>query len=306
MRIVFMGSSSFSVPSLKTLAKTKYKPILVVTQPDRKKGRKRKITPTIVKEVADNLQLPVFQPEDINGSIDFLTSMGPDIIVTVSYGEYLKKSIRNLPKIFCINLHPSLLPKYRGATPIQTAIAENEKYTGNTVFKITSEIDSGAIISQEKFPIKKDDNYSILEKKLSFSGAKLLLKTIEEIELNKYSLKKQDNEKATFTQKIISSKTKIDWNNSAEKIDCFVRSLAERPSAKSTFRKMEIKILDVKTTHYKSIKSPGEIVNAKKMIFVATKDFDLKINLLKPAGKNIMTSHAFNLGQDIREGEYFK
>ncbi|RLC57368.1 MAG: methionyl-tRNA formyltransferase, partial [Candidatus Cloacimonadota bacterium] len=199
-KIVFMGTPDFAVPTLKALAETRFKPQLCITQPDRPKGRKRKLRPTPVKLTAQQLKIPIIQPKNVNSleTINKILEIAPDIIITVAYGGYLNKFLRLLPNFGCINLHPSLLPKHRGSAPINYALFNGEKITGNTIFKIVAKMDAGPIISQNEIKIAEKDCYTSLYKKLSENGAQDIIKVIKYIERNGLVTQKQDHTKATF------------------------------------------------------------------------------------------------------------
>lgn len=308
-KIVFMGTPDFAVPCLLALAKTRFKPQLCITQPDRPKGRKRKLQPTPVKLTAQQLKIPVIQPEEVNSpeTINKLLEIAPDIIITAAYGGYLKKDIRKLPVFGCINLHPSLLPKYRGSAPINYALFKGNKITGNTIFKIIAEMDAGPIISQNKIEITENDCYTSLYKKLSKSGAKDIIKVLQNIEQNGLITQKQDHAKATFSHKLLKNDFLINWNDTAENIRNRVRGLADIPGITASFRKKRIKIIEVEILDSISETAPGSILEInKKGIIVAAADKNILICKVQPAGKNIMTAHAFSLGARIETEERFE
>ncbi len=304
-----MGTPEFAVPALKLLSKTKYKPILCVTQPDRPKGRKKRFLPSAVKLKALELNIPIIQPENINSleSIAELQKINPDVIITVAYGGYLKREIRKLPKFGCINLHPSLLPKYRGSAPVNFTLFNNEKFTGNTIFKIYAKMDAGPIIYQRKIKVKENEYFSELTDRLSKLGAEDVLNVLEMIENNDYELIKQDDSKATFSQKIEKQDLLLDWSLPAEKIRNKVRGLAERPGFVASFRNKRIKIIETEIIQNESISKPGTVIDIIKNvgIVVATVDFDLLLKKVKPEGKKIMNAYAFYIGALIRTGEKF-
>ena len=304
-----MGTPEFAVPTLELLSKTKYKPILCITQPDRPKGRKKRLLPPAIKTKALELNIPLIQPENINSpeSIAEIQKTNPDIIVTVAYGGYLKREIRRLPEFGCINLHPSLLPKYRGSAPVNYALFNNEKFTGNTIFKIFAEMDAGPIIYQRKIRIKENECFSELTDRLSKMGAEDVLKVLEKIENNDYELIKQDDSKATFSRKIEKQDLLLDWSLSSEKIRNRVRGLAERPGVVASFRSKRIKIIETEIMQNESISKPGTVIDIIKNagIVVATVDSDLLLKKVQPEGKKIMNAYAFYIGALIRTGEKF-
>lgn len=301
-KIVFIGTPEFAVPCLLALAETRFKPQLCITQPDRPKGRKRILQPTPVKLAAQKLGIPVIQPEDINSleTINKILEIAPDIIVTVAYGGYLNKYLRLLPTFGCINLHPSLLPKYRGSAPINYALFKGDKITGNTIFKIVAKMDAGPIISQNKIEITESDCYTSLYKKLSESGAQDIINILKDIEKNGLITQKQDHAKATFSHKLSKNDFLINWNDAAENIRNRVRGLAEIPGITASFRAKRIKIIEVEILDIVSKEVPGTILDVSKNgITVATADKNILLTKVQPAGKNIMTAHAFSLGARI-------
>lgn len=308
-KIVFMGTPDFAVPSLIALAETRFKPQLCITQPDRPKGRKRQLQPTPIKLAAQQLGIPVIQPEDVNSleTINKILEIAPDIIITAAYGGYLNKYLRLLPNFGCINLHPSLLPKYRGSAPINYALFKGDIITGNTIFKIVAKMDAGPIISQNKIEITNKDCYTSLYKKLSESGAEDIIQVLKDIEQNGLITNKQDHTKATFSQKLLRDDFLINWNNTAENIRNRVRGLAEVPGITASFREKRIKIIEVEILDIFSKKVPGSILEiSKKGIIVATTDKNILLKKVQPAGKNIMSSHAYSLGARIETEERFE
>ena len=308
-KIVFMGTPDFAVPTLKALSDTRFKPQLCITQPDRPKGRKRKLQPTPVKLAAQQLGIPVIQPEDVNSleTITKILEIAPDIIITVAYGGFLNKYLRLMPNFGCINLHPSLLPKYRGSAPINYALFNGEKITGNTIFKIVAKMDAGPIISQNKIEITEKDCYTLLYKKLSESGARDIINILQDIEKNGLITQKQDHTKVTFSHKLLKNDFLIDWNDTAENIRNKVRGLAEIPGITASFRAKRIKIIEVEILETFSKEAPGTIVDvSKKGIIVTTADNNILLTKVQPAGKNIMTAYAFSLGARIETGEIFE
>ncbi len=308
-KIVFMGTPDFAVPTLKALAETRFKPQLCITQPDRPKGRKRKLRPTPVKLTAQQLKIPIIQPENVNSleTINKILEIAPDIIITVAYGGYLNKFLRLLPNFGCINLHPSLLPKHRGSAPINYALFNGEKITGNTIFKIVAKMDAGPIISQNEIKIAEKDCYTSLYKKLSENGAQDIIKVIKDIERNGLVTQKQDHTKATFSHKLLKNNFLINWNDTAENIRNRVRGVAEIPGIAASFREKRIKIIEVEILETISKEAPGNIIDVSKNgIIVASIDKNILLKKVQPAGKNIMTSHAFSLGARIETGEKFE
>ncbi|MCK4312928.1 MAG: methionyl-tRNA formyltransferase, partial [Candidatus Cloacimonetes bacterium] len=285
-RIIFMGTPRFAIPTLELLAETRFCPVLCVTQPDKPKGRKQRLASPEVKTKAQKLNIPVIQPEDVNSTemISKLKKINTDIMIAVAYGGYLKKEIRKLPKFGCINLHPSILPKYRGPAPINYALFNGDKTTGNTVFKITAKMDAGPIIHQNVVNIKDNENYTELYDRLSKIGAEDILKVLETIEKEGLNTITQDHSKATFSHKIMKEDTFIDWSKPAKEIRNKVRGLAETPGAVASFRNLSIKIIEVEILNKKTNLIPGDIVEVikNKGIVVATADNDILLRRVQP------------------------
>ncbi|MCF7857827.1 MAG: methionyl-tRNA formyltransferase [Candidatus Cloacimonetes bacterium] len=306
--IVFMGTPEFAVPSLKALSETKYKPKLCITQPDRPKGRSRKLKPSPVKTIAEKYQIPLIQPENVNSPtvISSLKEIAPEIIITVAYGSFLKKEFRRLPIYGCLNLHPSLLPKFRGSAPINYALFNGDKITGNTIFKIIAKMDAGPIMSQTEIEIKPNDCYTSLSKKLAEKGALDIIKTLQKMEETELKTYDQDQTKATYSHKLLKKDFLLNWQDTADNIRNRVRGLAESPGITAAFREKRIKIIEVELLKSTSKKLPGSIINVNKHgIRIATQDEDILIKKVQPAGKKIMTAYAFSMGARIRSEDCF-
>ena len=305
-----MGTPDFGVPCFRLMVESGYKPILCITQPDRPKGRNKKLQPPAIKLEAEKFGIAVAQPEDVNNEefLQKLEQLVPDIIVTVAYGGYLKKRIRKIAKFGCINLHPSLLPKYRGSAPMNFSLFNGDKKTGISIFKIVAKMDAGPIIYQREVEIGAAENYSSLYKRLSILGAEDMINVLQMYENNQVDLIPQDHTQATFSNKIFKPDMCLDWDNCAENIQNRVRGLGEYPGITASFREKRIKIIELDITDETSPKASGTIIEVIKNIgiLVATKDKNIIIKKLQPAGKKIMTAHAFNLGARILEGEKFE
>jgi len=220
LKIIFMGTADFGIPVLERLADSKENKVLVVTQPDRPQGRGRKILPTPIKKIALYKRLELFQPENINDeeSIKRIKEFNPDIILVVAYGQILSNHILNTPKIGCINIHGSILPKYRGAAPINRAIINGEKETGITFMFMKEKVDAGEIIFQDKIDILPNETCGELYYRLSDLSARALPKLLEKIKSGKIEKIPQDNKLATFARKMNKEDGKIDWSDKGEKV----------------------------------------------------------------------------------------
>jgi len=311
MNIVFFGSSNFAVPSLQALAKTKHNISCVLTQPDKEKGRGLHIEGTAIKAAADTLGLKVYQPEKINTieTANFLKSLNVDLFVVASYGQILSQEVLDVPKIFSINLHASLLPKYRGAAPINWAIIKGEKATGVTVMKMERRMDAGPIILQKTIGILNEDTEIGLQDKLSNLAAELLLECLISIEDKNYKLKEQDEAGVSFAPKLKKNDGAIDWHKSAEEINNLIRGCMNWPGAFTYYKGKLLKIYKAKAFESLSpsvLQSPGGIVQvSKEGIIVATGGDVLMIKELQIESKRMMRVEEFIAGHKIRAGEVF-
>ncbi len=297
-----MGTPQFAVPTLQALVENNRKPLLVITQPDRKRGRGQKLTFSPVKKLALEHDLPLLQPENVNKQIiiDEIISYDPQLIITVAYGKILGKRFLRIPEYGCINLHPSLLPKYRGPSPINWALFNAEKITGNTVFHLNAKMDSGDIILQSQLMIQYYDTYCTLLKKLSETGANDVLNTISLIEEGKDTHQPQNDRYATYSKLITRETCRINWANSAEKIYWQIRGLAPRPGAYSFLSGREIKILESVPT-IQEHSSCGKIIQIieHEGFLVSTGYRCLLVKKVKPAGKPEIPAFAYSHGADI-------
>ena len=285
-----MGTPQFAVPSLEEVAKH-FNVIGVVAQPDKPAGRGKKLTPPPTKVLAQKLGIPVYQPEKKRELIPIVKELKPDCVVVVAYGKILPKEVLEIPPYGTVNLHASLLPKYRGAAPIQRAIMAGEKETGNTVMLVNEEMDAGDILTQEKIPIEEEDNFITLSEKLANRGAKLLVNTLKLWFEGKIKPVPQDHEKATYAPPVQKEEFRICWKAPAESVRDRIRGLY--PNAFTTFRGNRIKILKAKVVDLEGY--PGEIQDTKKFI-VACGERSLEIlELISPKGKKMS-------GEDFMRG----
>jgi len=304
-----MGTPQFGVPSLLKLSDNRYKPVLCITQPDRQKGRNRIVQPSEVKETAEKLEIPIFQPEEVNDmkSLQVIADYEPDLIVTAAYGGYLGKIIRRIPKSGCLNVHPSLLPKYRGSAPINYTLFNGDNITGVTIFRIVAKMDAGPILAQISIPVDLKDNYTELYNKLSIIGADLLLDSINGITSGNISEKKQDEKDVTMSFKLDKEDLLLQWKNDASTIKRRVKGLAEVPGLTASFRNERIKIIDIDVLSEKSELLSGTVIRIEKNsgLVISTNDYNILLKKVQPANKRIMTAHEFNLGARIFAGEKF-
>ncbi len=306
VKIVFMGTPDFAVPSLKLLLEKGYDISLVVTQPDKPAGRGKKLKPPPVKEFALEHGLKVVQPETLKdkGFVERLKEISPDFIVVVAYGKIIPKEILEIPKYCVLNVHASLLPKFRGASPIQSALLEGEKETGVTIMKVSERLDAGDIFLQEKVQITEGDNAETLHDKLSVLGAELLIKAIEGIVSGSLQATPQDETRATYCKQISKEEGKIDWSLSAERIFNMIRAFTPWPSAYTYFRGKQLKLLKALAVECSDSSSPGTIVRVDKDSFtVKAGKGCVKVLRVKLEGKREMDAGEFINGYRLSVGE---
>ena len=313
MNIIFFGTSDFAVPSLKRLLGSKHEVVSLVTQPDRKKGRRQVVSPPPTKVAALSLGVPVFQPEDVSdqNSIEYLKKLGADLFVVVSFGQILKKEILAIPKLYCINLHGSLLPKYRGAAPTNWAIINGERATGVSVIKMNERMDAGDIISRKELEVKEKDTNLSLSERLKLTGAELLLETIESISKGIATFRRQDDKQATYAPKLKKKDGLINWEEPSLKVHNKVRGFIPWPGAYTYFEGRILKIwktevLEIAAERIKA-GSFGEVIDIikDKGIIVSTGSGAILIKELQLEGKKVLDCDSFIRGHMINRGYKF-
>ena len=307
MDIVYMGSPDFSVPSLEQLVESDILNVKgVITRPDKPRGRGQKKQSTPIKKKALQLGCQVFTPENVNSSsfINQLQELAPEIIVVVAFGQILSRKVLETPDRGCVNLHASLLPKYRGASPIHRAIMNGEEKTGVTVMFMEETLDTGDIISQKEVVINRDDTAGDLHDRLAETGAKLLVRTLIDIKQYNYTRKQQNDQEASYADKLYNRAGEIDWNCSAEDIYNFVRGLNPWPVAYTFWDDMRLKIWQVNIKDKNSKKGePGEILQVSgEGLVVQTGCGIIELEKLQPAGKKKMDCVDFVNGYELEPG----
>jgi methionyl-tRNA formyltransferase len=308
-RIAFMGTPEFAVPSLKVLLDKGENVVCVVTQPDRPKGRGRKVLPPPVKEFAIQAAIPVLQPQRIR-SDDFyadLCKFEPDIITLTAYGKILPGNIINLPPLGTINVHGSLLPKYRGAAPVQWALINGETETGITIMQMDEGIDTGDILLQDRIPIEPADTAGTLSVKLAALGGAALGKTLDLLRRDKLKPVKQDEKRASFAPLLKKEDGSVDWSQSATEISCLMRGLDPWPTTYTTLsgRRMRLFSPEVVDKHpcQKNFSEPGIVCRADRHgLLVSTGHGCLLIKEVQPEGSKRMDVHAYISGRPIQPG----
>ena len=302
MRIVFMGTPDFAVPALERLCGSGHEVAAVYTQPDKPVGRKQVLTPPEVKICAEKYGLPVFQPVSLKDENSFLElkALEPDVIVVAAYGKILPKNILDIPPKGCINIHGSLLPKYRGAAPIQWSVLNGDRVTGVTTMLMAEGLDTGDILLKAETEIGENETSAELFDRLAVLGADLLMRTLGE--LDTITPVKQDESKATYTAKISRELCPIDWTKPNTEVHNKVRGLQTWPVAVSTLNGRELKIHS--TVLCEKSGTAGEIIETIPLT-VACGIGSVIIKELQLSGKKRMTSEAFLLGHPLSIGEKF-
>lgn len=299
MNIVFMGTPEFAVPSLRILHNSHHNISAVVTVPDKAKGRGLKLSQSDVKKFAAEFYLDVLQPESLKSAsfIDEIKSLKPDLIVVVAF-RILPKDVYNIPKYGSINLHASLLPKYRGAAPINWAIINGEHQTGVTTFFLKDKVDTGSIILQKECEIQQTDNAGILHDKLKILGAHTVFETVSMIEneSGKPPVTRQNENEATPAPKIFKEDCRIDFDNEADKVYNFIRGLSPYPGAFTEHKGKTIKIFAALKSHWDSLRGPGRFLVRENKLFISCVNEFLEITELQIEGKKRMSAQDFLIG----------
>lgn len=314
-KVVFVGTPQFAVPTFLSLINSEFKPLLLITQPDRPKGRKLVLTPPEVKKLALEHQIPLIQPDNINDEecIQILSDLNPDIIITLSYGGFIGRTIRKMPPYGVLNIHPSLLPLYRGSTPIQSSLLNGDKETGISIFKLIAQMDAGPIIFQKRISIADHWNFTDLDNYLSQESAQNIIQLLHFCNqlksLDDYHqlFIKQPTENKKDTTKVYRETLLLNWNSTAEVILNQIRAYSYIPGMFTFIRKNQLKILKAEMTFDKSNTSPGTIVSVLKNIgfTVSTLDFDILIKEVQAQGKRMMSASEYQIGVRDFVGEVF-
>lgn len=308
MNIVFFGSSDFAVPCLRELSQSGYLVSCVVTQPDRKKGRGMHLASTQVKTIAQELKLKLYQPQNINSAaaVKFLKGLDADLFIVVAYGQILSEGVLEIPKIFSINAHASLLPKYRGAAPISWSLINGDKSTGVSIIKLTRKMDAGPLILQKSLEISHDDNSYTLGGKLAELAAGMLKESLRLVESDNYKLSPQAEEEVSFAPKLKKADGLIDWGRPATQINNLIRGCFCWPGAFTCYKNKLIKLYQAKVAPcgIDLQVRPGEVtaVSAEGVTVACAKDA-LVITRLQPEGKRVMDAKDFISGHQLRPGD---
>lgn len=316
MRIIFMGNGPFARPALKRLHESAHEVLFVVARPDRPQGKKNLILPGPVAALATELGLPVQQPENVNDEafIQELASHNADLLVVADFGQILSPACLAAARLGGVNIHGSLLPKYRGAAPIVWAVYNGDAQTGVTIIQMTPKLDAGAMIAQEAIPIGPEETSADVEARLSELGGKLVLEAIEKLELGAAAPIPQSDQQATKAPRVRKEDGLIDWKRSAEQIRNQVRAMIPWPIAYTHWRRpngepLRIQVLKCRASTSADLAGfdPGQVVSVESgEIQIQTGDGILSLQRLKPAGKGEMDAAQFLLGYPVKAGDWFQ
>ena len=300
MNVVFMGTPDFAVPSLENIAKVHFVQA-VFTQPDKPVGRKMILTPPDVKVCAEKLGIPVYQPVKLkdSDSYEIIKELNPDVIVVVAYGQILPENILNIPKYGCINVHGSLLPKYRGAAPIQWSVLNGDKVTGVTTMYMEKGLDTGDILETKEYEIGINDTAGEVFDTLAEMGGKLILDTLEKAEKGELHPIKQDDSKSSYAKMLDKSMCNIDFSKSNLQVHNQVRWLSPWPVASTKLNGKVLKIFETRLAEGKG--KPGEILNTNPLT-IACGEGAVVVNTVQLQGKKKMDSKAFLQGHKLEKG----
>jgi methionyl-tRNA formyltransferase len=307
-RVVFLGTPEFAVPALRELhADPRVDVTLVVTQPDRLAGRGRRLRPSSVKQVALDLGLPLIQPERVNDpdGLSRIQRADPHLIVLVAYGEFLGRALLSLPPHGCLNLHPSLLPRYRGATPVQAAILNGDAETGITIMRMTRKLDAGPILHQRVVPLSGTETAGALAERLAHIGGIDLPNVIDRWIGGEITAVPQDDALATYTPELRKVDAEIDWSRSAIQIERFVRAMDPWPRAWTELGGERLSVLGARIASDGDGRAFGEITLDNERVLVLTGAGWLELVTVQPAGKRAMEASSWARGARIQPGRRF-
>lgn len=304
MKILFMGTPDFAAEILDAVSKTEHRIVGAVSQPDKPKGRGHKLVPTDVKIKAEELGISVYQPEKLRDEsfVDTLRKLNPDMIIVAAYGKILPDYIINYPKFGCINVHASILPKYRGAAPIQWSIINGDKKTGVSIMRMDKGLDTGDVIAVEETPIGEYETAGELFDRLAKIGADLMVRTIKIIEDGKAIYTPQNDSNSTYAEKITKETAVIDWTKDNSSISKLVCGMSPFPGAVTTYKGETVKIYETEKTHGEG--KPGEILCLEKGhgLKIATGSGALYVKTVQFAGSKRMNVEDYARGHEILNG----
>ncbi len=309
MRLIMLGTPAFAVPSLRRLIEVGHEVALVVTQPDRPAGRGKQLRKSPVKQVAEEAGLPVIQPVKIQDPevVGHLRRTKPEVIVVVAYGQILPRAILEIPPKGCLNVHASLLPKYRGAAPIAWALIRGETVTGVTILEIIEVMDAGPILLQREIPIAAEDNAGTVHDRLAPLGADALIETLSAVERGAVTKTPQNEAQASYAPKLPLHIGRLEWTQNAVELSNLVRGLAPQPGAYTFFGGLLVRVLGAQPLPGDHRQVPGRILGVLRGvgIQVATGEGTLLLTRLQPEGKRVMTAEEFSRGYRAETGRGF-
>ena len=300
LKIIFMGTPDFAVKILNSIIDSKHNVLAVYTQSPKKSNRGQKINISSVQDFSEKIQIKVRTPQklDLEEKM-FIQKLKPDVVIVVAYGKLIPPEILDIKNIKFINVHASLLPRWRGAAPIQRSIMEMDKETGISIMKIIPELDAGPYMIQEKIKIEKSDNFKSLSDKLAILGSSLTIKALDLIENNTFNFKEQDNAAATYAKKVDKSETEIKWNLPAKNLIAKINGLSPYPGV--WFKHQDVRIKILKAIEIEQSGEIGEILDNN--LTVACKENAIQILSVQKAGKKILNTKEFLSGYSIKKGE---
>ncbi|MBQ2022268.1 MAG: methionyl-tRNA formyltransferase [Lachnospiraceae bacterium] len=307
MKIVFMGTPDFAVSTLESLVKGGHEVIAAVTQPDKPKGRGKAVQYTPVKEKALEYEIPVYQPVKARDPefVELLKGMDPDVIVVVAFGQLLPKAILDIPKYGCVNVHASLLPKYRGAAPIQWAVIDGEEVSGVTTMLMDEGLDTGDMLEKAEIVLDEKETGGSLFDKLSALGGELILSTLEKMENGTITRTPQGDSTTSYAKMLKKTMGEIDWNMEAVKIERLIRGLNPWPSAYTSLKGKTVKIWSADVVAGESTGNPGRVTVTKDKLLVECGENFLSITELQLEGKKRMETAAFLRGFTVEDQTVF-
>lgn len=304
MRIVFFGTSEFSVAILEKLISDFFYPVLVIAQPDRPAGRKQVLTPPPVKHICETHRIPLLQPEHVIDAARQIVDAKPDLIITASYGQIIPASILDAAPLGAINVHTSLLPKYRGASPIQAAILNGDTHTGITLMKMDAAMDHGPVLLQKSIPIGEDETAASLHSRLAALGADCLVKVLPDYKAGRMTALEQDHAQATFCKLIKKSDAAIDWTKDALVVSRAVRAYADWPYAWTILpTNKRLQILRARPATTKKLLAPGELYLDGDRAFIGCSSGALELLDVRVEGKEQTSAASFARGYHALSGQ---
>lgn len=301
MKIIFAGTPDFAVPTLEMLLTSGHQVVAVYTQPDRPAGRGRKLQPGPIKEIALKAGIPVFQPAGFKSPEDLeqLASLHTDLMIVVAYGMILPQTVLDAPRLGCINVHASLLPRWRGAAPIQRAIMAGDRQTGVTIMRIALKLDAGDMLHKEEIPIGPHDTADELHDKLAALGARGLARVLPELASGRIHAERQDERLVTYAHKLEKSEAELDWAQPAIELDRKIRGLCSWPVAQTVFDGKALRLWRAEIAGGRAEAEPGTVINSRKTMEVATGDGILRLLEVQLPGGKRMPIEAFLNAHDV-------